>query len=93
MWVVNYEYHFFYILGYSFSFQSDKYWKARLVFEWWKFCYLMNSYPVKLVSLYRTQDGVVFLKESKKVSQNAERIRSLKCSKPKKSLRRPWDYS
>lgn len=78
MWVVTYERHYRNEVYKSLTLRTPWWFAAEVVFSWWKFCYVMTHYPVKSVSIHLENDGVISLKDRRGLSENADKIRSLK---------------
>jgi len=93
VWVASYDRHHMYAIGWSSIFKSKHLWLAWLVYEWFKFCYLMSPQPVKQVSLCKMEDGVLYLKGARKLSVNSAQMRRLKCQNGSTPRRRYWDFS
>lgn len=85
MWTASYECHDFDRLVYSGRVDSLSYWTAWLWFQWWGLCYIMTRFPVKQVSLYRHENGVVFIQGKEGKSQNGDIMRSLQWQKLQRS--------
>lgn len=91
MWIATYDRHHMYILGRSSVFKSKRFLPAWLVYQWWTICFMVSWYQVKQVSLYQSENGIVFFEGMRKRSIRADQMRKLKGgSKPK---RRFWDFS
>lgn len=78
MWRVTYDRHHMYRFFKTTTCEVPTYWVALACYWYWIICYTMTELPVKQVSIYRYENGVLYLKGGRSRAEHRVQLNRLK---------------